>query len=320
MAREIDVHHPAQGPVFLLLMGDIIYGPNKSEHYQDRFYKPYRDYLGPAPEFDGVIFGLPGNHDGEAKVGADQPSLSAYFENFCADPGTQPHLAQQAGVKMPHQPGAYWWLDAPFLDLLGIYTNAKEDEAMLGADASDTHQRDWLVKALTAIRQARTPNTRKALVFVTHHPPYARAFKATGSDHGSSPGLQAELDAACNEAKIWPDLVLSGHSHTYQRYTRHVTTAAGQALEIPYIITGTGGITAQTAPTGAGHTRKVEVPPPNGLSKSEVSYDFGLTDKTYGYLRASASAASVSISFVRVPTGHTGGQYQVVETTTAHLI
>jgi hypothetical protein len=319
MAREIDVHHPDQGPVFLLLMGDIIYGPNKSEHYQDRFYRPYRDYLGPGPGFDGVILGIPGNHDGEAKVAADQPSLSAYFQNFCADLGTQPHLAQQAGVKMPHQPGAYWWLNAPFLDLIGLYTNSKENEGMLGANATDTHQKDWLAKTLKAIRQARTAATRKALVFVTHHPPYARAFQVTGLDHGSSPGLQAELDAACNKAKIWPDVVLSGHSHTYQRYTRHVTTSAGQVLTIPYVITGTGGITAQKAPAGAGHTRKVEVPPPTGLTKSEVTYDFGLTDKTYGYLRVSASRSSVLISFVRVPTGQTGGQLQTVETTTAHL-
>jgi hypothetical protein len=319
MAKEIEVHQPAQGPVFLLLLGDIIYGPHKADHYQDRFYRPYRDYLGPAPDFDGVIFGIPGNHDGEAKNRDDMPSLAAYIDNFCSDPNTQPHLAQQAGVKMPHQPGAYWWLDAPFLDLIGLYTNSRENDAMLGADATDTHQAAWLVKTLKAIHQARTPATRKALLIVTHHPPYARAFKATGGDHGSSPALQAALDAACNEAKIWPDVVLSGHSHTYQRYTRHVTTTAGQALDIPYIIAGTGGYPAQTAPAGAGHTRKVETPLPAGLSRSEVSYDFGLTNKTYGYLRVSASTAAVQITFWRVPTGNTGGQHEVVETTTATL-
>jgi hypothetical protein len=220
---------------------------------------------------------------------------------------------------MPNLPGAYWRLDAPFVDLVGLYTNSRENEGMLGAGANDTHQRDWLVKTLKALLAARTPTSRKALVFVTHHPPYARAFSAIGSDHGSSPGLQAELDSACNEAGIWPDVVLSGHSHTYQHYTRHATTTDGRTLEIPYIITGTGGISAQKAPAGGGHTRKVEIPPPEGLSKSEVSYDFGLTSKTYGYLQVSASASKVLVSFVRVPTGHTGGQHEVVETTTVDL-
>jgi hypothetical protein len=73
-------YHPDAGglnPAFLFHLGDVVYGPNKADHYGERFYRPYRHY-------PGKIIAIPGNHDGEAKVPADNPSLSAYLANFCS--------------------------------------------------------------------------------------------------------------------------------------------------------------------------------------------------------------------------------------------
>src|SRR5258708_12040609 len=57
-----------------------------------------------------------------------------------------------------------------------------------------------------------------------------------GSDHTPSPNVLVDLDAACKAAGIMPDLVLSGHAHLYERYTRVV---AGN--DIPFVVAGIGG-------------------------------------------------------------------------------
>ena len=296
MAKEINVAKPALGPTFLLILGDIIYGNNKRTLYSDRFYQPEMAYLRPAPGFDGMILAIPGNHDGEVRVPADQPSLSAYWENFCAPLGTHAPLAQTFNVVMPNQPGAYWYLNAPFLDLVGLYSNSGEEFGLLGQNDQDTHQRDWLLSILKSIQKSRSGGTRKALVLATHHPPYARGLNATGAGHGSSAEMQGQLDAACAAAGIWPDAVFSGHSHNYQRYLRRCRPSKGNSFSISYFIVGTGGIQTQPIPTNIGNS-VVETPPP-GLAASSVGYQNGLD--SYGYLRISASAQTLTMTFVPV--------------------
>ena len=94
MAKEINVAKPAVGPTFLLILGDIIYGNNKRTLYSDRFYQPEMSYLHPAPGFDGMILAIPGNHDGEVRVPADQPSLSATGKIF-AHPWVPTHRCRK---------------------------------------------------------------------------------------------------------------------------------------------------------------------------------------------------------------------------------
>jgi hypothetical protein len=142
MSKEINVNKPALGATFLLILGDIIYGNNKRTLYSARFYEPAMAYLSPAPGFNGIILAIPGNHDGEVRVADDQPTLSAYWENFCALPGARAPLAESLNVVMPNQPGAYWHLDAPFLDLIGLYSNSGEEVGLLGQNDHDMHQRE----------------------------------------------------------------------------------------------------------------------------------------------------------------------------------
>ena len=53
--------------------------------------------------------------------------------------------------------------------------------------------------------------------------------------------MLAEIDSICQQAGIMPDMYLSGHAHSYQRYTRDVSFG-GRTMEIPYVVAGTGGI------------------------------------------------------------------------------
>jgi hypothetical protein len=308
MAREIDTVHPERGPIFWVHLGDLIYDPDKGGLYPNRFYRPNRPYLHPAPGFDGIILAVPGNHDGEVRDAADQPSLAAFLENFCSPPGTNPPLAESFGVVMPNQPGPYWHLDAPFLDLLGLYSNAGEDFGALGAGAADTHQREWLEATLGTLARERAAGRRKALVLALHHPPYAGGLREDCLGHGSSPGMQAELDAISARAGVWPDAVLAGHCHSYQRYLRRCTTADGRELATYYLIAGTAGIKIQPLPEGSGYSR-IESPPPPGLAKSEVGYVTGL--ESYGYLRIAASPTRLQLTFVRAE-GHRGHDFEAV--------
>ena len=53
---------------------------------------------------------------------------------------------------------------------------------------------------------------------------------------GEKDPTSTNIDATCKKAGFWPDAVISGHAHLYQRLVRQDT---GQ--HIPYIITGAGG-------------------------------------------------------------------------------
>src|SRR5207247_5788989 len=138
-------------------------------HYGDRFYRPYRHY-------PGKILGIPGNHDGEVRAAADKPSLSAFQANFCAAKEAVPPAASGIGIfrETMTQPGVYWLLDAPFVRIIGLYSNLLENPGFLlgrtenGDD--DSSQLDWLKKTLAKIAKSAA---KKALIIATHHPPFS---------------------------------------------------------------------------------------------------------------------------------------------------
>lgn len=271
MTRDYDTAHPERSPAFFLHLGDVIYGPGKEARYRDQFYTPYRHY-------PGKIVAIAGNHDGE--TGPDDPkTLAAFLANF-ADP--KPHVPSVAGSvfreTMP-LPGVYWAMDTPFAQIVGLYSNSAENPGFIsGGKAGDT-QKKWLVDTLKALRNQRDAGARKALVFATHHPPFS------SGGHSGSHDMLLDIDGACTEAGIWPDLFLSGHSHNYQRYTRTVPVDGGR-MEVPFVVTGCGG-------HGNGH-----VDPANGQTLGD--HRFERSYKGYGYLRATVSPHSIITEFFAV--------------------
>ena len=146
-----------------------------------------------------------------------------------------------------------------------------------------------------------------------HHPPYASALQSNPSfGHPGSPQMQAQLDAACAGAGIWPDAVLSGHSHNYQRYKRSCQPKKGQPFDTAYFVVGTGGISLQPHPGPIGANIK-ETPAPPGLAQSSVTFQNG--DTNFGFVRVAAGAAHLQVSFVRVQ----GSATEVFETVTMDL-
>jgi hypothetical protein len=228
------------GPAFLFLLGDLIYNFGEAQYYYDQFYEPFRAY-------DRPIFAIPGNHDavvfGQGSSAPQVPSLDAFLANFCA---ATPGLSADAGGlirSVMTQPGVYFTLDAPFVSVIGLYSNVLEGPGVISSQGGHfplvDDQLAFLKDELTRLKPQREANER-AVVLAVHHPPLSADAK-----HGGSTGVQDDLDACCRSAGLWPDLVLSGHAHLYQRFTR--TVANGK--QTPYLVAGSGGFSA-TPPLG----------------------------------------------------------------------
>lgn len=227
-------------PAFLFHLGDVVYNFGEGQYYYDQFYEPFRRY-------DRPIFAIAGNHDG-AVYGPSTtrpvaPTLQAFLRNFCADaPGPSPDAPSIARTTMT-QPGVYFTLDAPFVSIIGLYSNVLEHPGVIssqgGRFALPDDQLSFLGAELARLKDAQAARER-AILLAVHHPPVS--FDAT---HGSSPTMANEIDAVCAKAGVWPDAVLSGHAHLYQRFSRQVS-----GRTIPYIVAGSGGHLQHSPRTG----------------------------------------------------------------------
>jgi Calcineurin-like phosphoesterase len=248
MARDVETGG-STGPAFFFHLGDVVYNFGEAQYYYDQFYEPFRAY-------DRPIFAIPGNHDGVV-FGQDSdvpqvPTLSAFLRNFCADaPGPSPDEGTLVRTTMD-QPGVYFTLDAPFVSIVGLYTNVLEGPGVISTQGGKypalrgDHQLDFLKGELKRLAPARKAGER-AVIVACHHPPVSVDAK-----HGGSTGLADDIDTAARAAGFWPDAVLSGHAHLYQRYTRNV-----DGRQVPYVVSGSGGFAA--------------TPPIGGLPKTPVT-------------------------------------------------
>jgi hypothetical protein len=201
-------------PSFFFHLGDVVYYHGEESQYHDQFYGPYQDY--PAP-----IFAIPGNHDGDVG-GAPHRSLVPFMDHFCS---REAHHAVEAGHSdrpTMIQPNCYWRLEAPFVTVLGLYSNVTGE--LDNTDAGATAQRDWLTEEL------RTAPTDRCLLVAVHHPIYSVG------PHGPTPRVAEALEVAVRTAGRRPDAVLSGHDHNYQRFTRRV-----EGRDVPFLVVGAGG-------------------------------------------------------------------------------
>lgn len=231
MADDFDINAPAKSPAFFFHLGDVIYGPQKDQSYRREFYEPYVHY-------PGKIIAIAGNHDGEVFPKTDPTTLRAFRANFCATKQVVPKIAGTIFRETMTQPGVYWMLRAPFVDIIGLYSNVAENPGFICGRVPGMAQKKWLAARLKELATERKKGSRRALVMATHHPPF------TSGGHSPSTDMLNDLDEVTKNAGVWPDMFLSGHAHSYQRYTRFVS-AGDKTLEIPYLVAGTGGISAQ---------------------------------------------------------------------------
>ena len=240
-AMAAEVQGPPADPAFFFHLGDVIYNFGEAQYYYDQFFEPFRAY-------DRPIFAIPGNHDGmvfgSGSSAPQVPTLDAFLSNFCAAaPGPSPDSGGLIRSVMT-QPGVYFTLDAPFVSIIGLYSNVLDGPGVISSQGGRfpivDDQLDFLKRELARLKPLHDAGQRAVIVAV-HHPPLSADAK-----HGGSTGVQADLDACSKAAGLWPDMVLSGHAHLYQRFTR--TTPTGK--QTPYLVSGSGGFAA-TKPLGS---------------------------------------------------------------------
>lgn len=277
-------------PQFFYNLGDIVYSFGEHKYYYDQFYAAYRDY--PRP-----IFAIAGNHDGivlPPPAGNNTPSLSAFLSNFCNTAFT--HSTDALGISRTTmiQPSVYFTFEAPFIRVLGLYSNILENPGVISSTKDPSTgkpnfpqltdvQLDYLTAALTRVKREKF---KGAVVIAVHHPPYAHGV------HSGSMVMLKEIDAVCDATGVWPHAILSGHAHNYQRYTR----AIGKR-QIPFVVCGNGGHGLQKitrgAPLRTPQTMNLFAQPERSDTVTLENYD----DQDYGYLRIVVNSAQLHIEY-----------------------
>ena len=275
MVSDFTEDDPADVPTFFFHIGDVVYNFGEAQYYYDQFYAPYREY--PAP-----IIAIPGNHDGEIYAGDPQPTLDAFLRNFCsAGPAHTPEAAGLVRTSMI-APGVFFTLEAPFVRILGLYSNVLEDPGVISSEGVPSSPvTDQELNFLTAAL-ARAKSFSGAVIVAVHHPPFTY-----GTDHSGSPIMLQDLDKASQSAGFWPHAYLSAHSHNYQRYTRAIA-----GIDIPYLVAGGGGhnvVKMQTSGDGNALRTPMKVNPTLTLE----NYD----DTNYGYLRIVVDTINLRIEY-----------------------
>lgn len=292
MAADLEGKTWASGqPAFFFHLGDVVYFFGQETYYPEQFYEPYRNYAAP-------IFAIPGNHDGFMYTGEQANySCEAFVNNFCTAKPVQG--APGFDRTTLTQPGVYFTLDAPFVRIIGLYSNTGESTGSLGNSATGTAQVKFLTSELmryAADRKADKSNKNpQALAIAVHHPPFTGSSK-----HMPSAAMLAVIDQCCAQAGQWPDMVISGHAHLYERYTR---TMKSDGRQIPYIVAGNGGYYDLS---GLKLNQKGQKPVPGQQQQSDgagntLTLD-SYSDAQFGFLRITFSAASIAVESVAVST------------------
>ena len=269
MVLDLALPH-GNAPSFLLHLGDVVYFDGQAEYYYQQFYYPYRHYNAP-------IFAIPGNHDGDTPDGKKSAkSLQAFVENFCAKTPKKTSESKDTLRTAMTQPYVYFRLDTPLATFVNLYTNCPSSGYV------DSQQRQWLATTL------KNAPANKALILSLHHP----VFSEDG-EHGSNGTLLQLIDDAVGGGRH-PDLVLTGHVHNYQRFTR--TLPNGD--EFPYIVAGGGGY-YDLYPVGEyKFGQKTPSVVPRGLKRTDPDRTLvNYVDNYYGYLRVTVTPTKIEGSF-----------------------
>jgi hypothetical protein len=212
MEQDFDAKaKPSDNPAFLYITGDCVYFNGEVKEYYKQFYAPYEFYHGP-------IFAVPGNHDGENLQ--DDDTLKGFVRNFCAPEAVKMPESGDSHRTAMVQPNVYWTLLTPLVSIVGLYSNVPA-----GGDIRSP-QKEWFANELKTLPKS------VPLLVALHHPIYS-----ADDHHSGSTTMKELIDQAAEQAGRYPDMVLAGHVHNYQRLTKK----RSDGTEVPYLVTGAGG-------------------------------------------------------------------------------
>ena len=179
------------------------------------------------------------------------------------------------------EPGAYWFLDAPFVQIIGLYSNLLESPGYLQAITKANPIRPNSIGSTKHSHPSPKPSRKRRSSSPCTIPPTAKADIPEVANEQS-------IDAACAKAGRLARSRPIRHAHNYQRYTRRI---AGK--QIVYIVVGTGGMPHQAVQTATGQPAD---------TSHQVTYDAAIS--TYGYLFVTVSAKQLSVQFWQLGAEH----------------
>ena len=95
------------------------------------------------------------------------------------------------------------------------------------------------------------------------------------------------------EVGVWPHAVMTGHAHSYQRFTRH----RSDGTEIPYIICGNGGHNVQKLKSVNGIPLRVpQILQSKTANDDQVTFE-SYDDTNYVYLRLIVDSKQLLIEY-----------------------
>ncbi len=202
---------------FVYTVGDVVYFNADPDQYGPQFYEAYAHVRLP-------FVGIPGNHDSDTTDDPSRLPLDTFMANFCAKTPDSPPADPQDeyGRDTQTQPSHDWALDLEAVTIIGCSSNAPSGGYLFPEQIS------WLT---TAVRESR-PDV--PLIFAAHHPVYS-----VDAYHGGSAKMGAYLDQIFGVAERWPDIVLAGHVHDHQIFTR--TQSGVEPTPTKYIVQGNSG-------------------------------------------------------------------------------
>jgi acid phosphatase type 7 len=258
-------------PAFFYHLGDVIYFAGDIDRYGANFYETYKHY-------DGFIVAIPGNHDCQPDDPQDGPidpnkvPLDGWVQNFMSSDPTQPGSLKTGAMRTQMDlPNVYWTFTTPLATIIGLFSNVGETQGEIHQD-----QIDWFKGELTAA------DPGLALIVAVHHPPFSG-----DTEHSGSSAVEKVIFRSFNDTRRYPDLILSGHVHNYQRFTNVVQGPSGP-LQIPCVVAGAGGYTKlATLQKIGGSYPAVPLPLPNGLTLEQYDHD------NFGFLRLEVSKTQI---------------------------
>ncbi len=170
-----------------LWLGDNAYNDGTDPEYQTKVFDKY-----PTQFKRWVVWPTSGNHDLHSADATNQ--TGPYFDNF-----TMPKAGEAGGV--PSNTESYYSYNYANVHFICLESNDAAFRATSGAMAN------WLRSDLAA-------NTQRWTIVYFHHPPYSKG--SHDSDNSSELiGMRTNIIPILETYKV--DLVLSGHSHSYER-------------------------------------------------------------------------------------------------------
>jgi predicted MPP superfamily phosphohydrolase len=186
-----------------ILLGDNAYYSGTDAEYQTGFFDMYKNDLLQNKK----LYPAPGNHDygnNNANTGntGSTPALSMpYHKNFSV-----PSAGECGGIASGSK--SYYSFDIGNVHFLSLDSYGRED-------ANSTKLYDTLGAQAIWVKNDLAANTKKWTVVYFHHPPYTKTSHDSDAESADLGRMREDFIRILERNGV--DLILSGHSHGYER-------------------------------------------------------------------------------------------------------